>query len=70
MFSLREFHYQNRETGQQVTVKLGQRIDAESLAKHGCDIEKLERVKFVSQGDAPDASLNRIPKKRGRPKKS
>jgi hypothetical protein len=70
MFALRDFPYENRETRQQVVIKRGERIDAEVLAKHGCDIEKLERVKFVAQGDAPDVSLNRIPKKRGRPKKS
>ena len=69
MFALKEFSYQNRETRQSVTIHAGQAVDPAALARHGCDIGKLERVKFVAREDAPSESSH-VPKKRGRPKKS
>jgi len=69
MLALKDFPYENRETKQQVWVRRGQQLDPDTLARHGCDLGKLERVKFVAREDAPVES-NRIPKKRGRPKKS
>lgn len=66
MFALRDFKFYDRESKRSVDVKQGQAIDGEFLSKHKCDVEKLERTKFVASGEAPSTGY----KKRGRPKKS
>lgn len=74
MFALRDFQFYDRDSGRSVEIKQGQQVDGELLARHKCNIEKLERTKFVSGGDAPsefsDTGLPERNKKRGRPKKT
>lgn len=73
-FALRDFQYFDREQGRSIVVKQGQQVDGDLLARHKCNIEKLERTKFVAIGDAPndfnDTGLPERNKKRGRPKKT
>lgn len=66
MFALRDFQFYDRESQRSVEVKQGQEIDGDFLAKHKCNVEKLERTKFVASGEAPSTGY----KRRGRPKKA
>ena len=60
MIALRDCRYGDRETGQVVSIKMGQEVDGAELAKHKCDIEKLVRTKFLAYGEAPsDQKLRR-----------
>ena len=53
MIALRDFRYGDRQTGKSVQIEAGQHVDADVLAKHKCDIDKLERTKFLARGEAP-----------------
>lgn len=59
MFALRDFQYRDLATGRDVKVKQGQELDGQVLAQHRCNVERLERVKFVEQGEAPSTGYKK-----------
>lgn len=74
MRALKDFPYWDHEQRRSVVIKSGERIDPERLTANKVDLEKLERTKYVVQGDEQFAP--RVPRetgivkrKRGRPRK-
>lgn len=68
MIALRDFRYQNLETGQVMEVRKGQTV-GEDVLRHHRDPQVLVRTKYVaSEGETVVAAP--VPRKRGRPKKT
>jgi len=78
MLAIKDFAYQDRNTGRPVQVKAGREVDPLVLASHQCDVAKLIRTRFVVAQEAPSEvspgaisrALAEVPaKRRGRPRK-
>lgn len=70
MRALRDFKYRDLGTGQVVQVRAGQDVDGDTLARHRCDPEKLERTRYVARDTHAVIVTSEPPKrKRGRPRK-
>lgn len=67
MQALREFRYLDHSNGKVVQVHQGDVVDADRLRSSKCDVEKLERTKFLSGNPAVTVSV--LKRKRGRPRK-
>lgn len=68
MQALREFKYLDHSSGKVVQVHTGEVVDTAALRSSKCDVDKLERTKFLSGGATVTVPAP-VKRKRGRPKK-
>jgi hypothetical protein len=47
MLALKDFRYLDQATRQSIQITAGQDVDADTLRKNKCDLEKLRRTNFV-----------------------
>lgn len=59
MFALRDFQFRDLATGRDVKIKQGEPVDGQMLAQHRCNVDKLERTKFVGSGEAPSTGYKK-----------
>jgi hypothetical protein len=68
--AIKDFRYWDRARQESVQIRAGDQVDADTLARHGVDLEKLGRVKFLDLDTGEGAERPReVVRKRGRPKK-
>lgn len=68
MLALKDFQYLDHTNGQVVQVRHGAVVDVAALRASKCDVDKLERTKFLSGGATVTVPAP-AKRKRGRPKK-